>query len=48
MATPDNAGNVGDDLPDAAADDEQQSRVPRNAPAEESGTAPPPAAEGHS
>jgi hypothetical protein len=47
MTTPDHAGNVGDDLPDAA-NDAQESRVPRNAPAEESGSAPPPAAEGHS
>jgi hypothetical protein len=48
MTTPDNAGNVGDNLSDAAADDDQESRVHRNAPAEESGSATPPAAEGHS
>ena len=48
MTTPDHAGNAGDDLPDAAGDDDQESRVPLNAPAEESGSAPPPAAEGHS
>jgi hypothetical protein len=47
MTTPDNAGNVGEN-PDDAARNDDSGRPPRNAPAEESGTAPPPAAEGHS
>jgi len=47
MTTPDRDGNVRSDSGDAAADDHED-RPPRNAPAEESGTAPPPAAEGHS
>jgi hypothetical protein len=48
MTTPDHAENTGDNLRHAAEATGQDDLTTRNAPSEESGTAAPPAAEGHS